>query len=116
MYRLSVIFGETDTNWAFLFRTKDKADSILALRTATPHTKVIFDDDFGQHAEIEASCIKGVMLENLDESRMAAVEMGLHQARVQAKAQELAKTDPILRAAMTANSRGPSVLTPHFPQ
>jgi len=48
------------------------------------------------------------MLENLDESQLAYIEMALHQARVQAKANERAQSDSVLRNA----KRGPAVITP----
>jgi hypothetical protein len=114
MHRLTVIFGHAGINWAFLFRQKETADAIISGRKASPNTTWIINDDFGQHAEIQAPEVQAFMLEDMALSRMAAVESGLHQARVQAKAQEMAKSDPILRTAMRPQS--PSVLTPHFPQ
>ena len=114
MQRLTVVFGPSGINWAFLFRTKESADTFVAARHASPANNWVITDDFGQHAEIKATDVQAYMLEDMDLSRMAAVETGLHQARVQAKAQEMAKADPVLRNAMRPQS--PGVLTPHFPQ
>ncbi len=114
MHRLTIIFGAAGINWAFLFRQKETADACIEARLASPANNWVITDDFGQHAEIKSSEVLGYMLEDMNLSRMAAVETGLHQARVQAKAQEMAKSDPILRTAMRGNS--PGVLTPHFPQ
>ena len=116
MFRLSVVFGKQDTNWAFLYKTKEAAQAVVDAHVASPHTRWIIKDDFGQTASVPDANMASYMLEELDVSRMAAVEMALHQARIQAKAQEMAKTDPVLKTAM--NSRGPSVLTPQygFPQ
>lgn len=114
MHRLTIIFGPTGINWAFLFRQKQTADDCIQARRASPANNWVVTDDFGQYAEIKSTEVHGYMLEDMHLSSMAAVEMGLHQARVQAKAQEMAKTDPIIRTAMRPQS--PGVLTPHFPQ
>lgn len=114
MHRLTVVFGPTGINWAFLFRQKETAEKCISARHASPANNWLITDDFGQHAEIRSADVQGYMLEDMALSRMAAVETGLHQARVQAKAQEAAKTDPVLRAAMRGPQ--PGVLTPNFPQ
>jgi hypothetical protein len=108
MYSLTVVFGTPATSWRFLFRSKEKAEQAIGLISDHPTQDLHIADDFGQSADIKALTIHGRMLENLDESQNAYVEMALHNARVQAKAQERAKADPAIRAAQ----RGPAVLAP----
>jgi len=116
MHRLTIVFGNAGINWAFMFRQKETADACIQAHRSSPVGNWTITDDFGQYAEIKATEIQGYMLDDMNLSRMAAVETGLHQARVQAKAQEMAKSDPILRVAMRMSSNSPGVLTPHFPQ
>jgi len=77
-------------------------------RTDHPTQDMIITDDFGQHAEIRSTSIHGIMIENLDETKLVAIEMMLHDARIRATAQQRAQSDTQLRATQ----RGPSVLTP----
>jgi hypothetical protein len=118
MYSLTVIFGPETTSLRFLFRKKEAMEAMMHLRIASPNTEWKVSDDFGQTAEFKAGIIHAVVAEDLSSSLMAAVEMGLHQARVQAKAQEMAQQDPMLRnmARGGGNSRGPGIISPHFPQ
>ena len=52
------------------------------------------------------------MFEDLDQSKLANIELFLHQQRVQVAAQKAAQSDPGLKASSLMN--GPSVLTPNF--
>lgn len=56
------------------------------------------------------SSIHAVMLEDMQQSKLASVAMALHEARVRNEAMKAAQTDPQLRAAQM--NQGPSVITP----
>jgi hypothetical protein len=106
VHRMTVVFGPTSLG--FLFKTKEKADAHRNFRTDHPTQDLIIDDDFGSHAEIKAMSIHGIIIEDLDVSKLANVEMMLHEARSRSSAQHRAQSDPALRAVR----QGPSVLTP----
>lgn len=108
MYSLTVTFGPGPTVWRFLFRTKERAESYSAVSSMIPNNDLHIEDDFGQVGDIKAPTIHGRMLENMDELLLAYVEMALHNARVQSKAQTRAESDP----ALNRMTRGPAVLTP----
>ena len=67
-------------------------------------------DDFEQRVSLSRAANYGVMLENFDKAKLAAVEFGMHNARTQAAFQTRAQADPSLRT-----QRGPAVLTPMGP-
>lgn len=68
-------------------------------------------DDFGQSAHIDLEQLHGVMLEDMEQSKLAHIERALHQGRTQAKAQEMAADDAVLKAARFRQGSTP-VLTP----
>lgn len=106
MHSLTVIFGPASLR--FLFKSKEKADTFRAFRSDHPAQDLIIDDDFGQHAEIKALSIHGIIVEDMDQARLAGVEMTLHNTRIHALATQRAQSDPALRAA----HRGPGVISP----
>ena len=108
MYSLTVTFGPGPTVWRFLYRTKEKAESYNAMPGIMPTQDWHIEDDFGQVADIKAPAVHARMLENMDESLLAYVEMALHNARIQSKAQSRAEGDQTINP----RSRGPAVLTP----
>ena len=106
MHSLTVLVGPA--SWRFLFKSKERADHFKNFKSDHPTQDLTIDDDFGQHAEIKAMSIHGIMIENLDETKLVAVEMMLHDARIRASASQRAQSDTQLRAAQ----RGPAVLSP----
>jgi hypothetical protein len=54
-------------------------------------------DDYGQTCMVKLADVKGCMLEDMDRSQLGDIEMRLHGARTQAKAQGRAQADPGLR-------------------
>lgn len=106
MHSLTVLVGPA--SWRFLFRSKEHAEHFKNFKTDHPTQDLVIDDDFGQHAEIKAMAIHGIMIEDLDQTKLVAVEMMLHDARIRASAQQRAQSDTQLRATQ----RGPQVLTP----
>ena len=106
MFCLNVALG--NTSWRLLFRDEEKAQeafSIFVKRYAPQFTVV---DDFGQTLVAQAESVHGAMLEDMDKTKMAHVEMALHQARTQNLATKMAQTDPSLKTP----AMGPSVLNP----
>ena len=102
MFSLTVAFGPGPMVWTLMFKTEETA--VFArntLQEAKNNGSCDFElvDDFGQECEIKASETHGWMLENLEQSKLAHIERALHQARTQAKGQELAETDPVLKHA-----------------
>jgi hypothetical protein len=110
MYAVNISLGATV--WRLLFRDIQKAKNAFDSFKEIPVEvgTVVGEDDFGQHCVLDRASINGVMFEDLDQSKLANIELFLHQQRVQVAAQKAAQADPGLRASTAMNS--PSVLTP----
>ena len=118
MYSVSVSFGVVC--WRLLYKTEEKAHEHFNFVTETIHDdktknfnvneKIKLEDDFGQRCSIKGSEISGVMLEDMDQSKVGAIEMALHNARTQNSAQRQAESDPTLRASRMAP--GPAIISP----
>lgn len=111
MYSLSIHFGPSPVPAQFLFKDKEKAEAAykqIDTHIKTGHMSRI-EDDFGQVGTIGS--IHGYILEDMDLGEEARIQRGLSQARGQAKANERARTDPILMRA-AAQQRSPSMITP----
>lgn len=118
MHCLSIVFNAgSPVMWKLLFREKENAESALN------HLLLVFNqqdvssadriglvDDFGQTVNIKAASLDGCMLEDLDQSKLAHIEMSLHEAKTRAKAQKQAQTDPELRTSQMM--QGMPVLSP----
>ena len=106
MHSITVIVGSASLR--FLFKSKEKAETFKNFKTDHPTQDLHIDDDFGQHGEFKATSIHGVLIEDMDVSKLAAVEIMLHNTRIQATAQHRAQSDSQLRSAQ----QGPRVLSP----
>lgn len=122
MFSLTISFGPGPTMWTLMWRDKEKADAAYdnyahGVPVNIENDSLVLDltDDFGQRARIHRADIHGVMLEDMDQSKLAHIERALHQARTQAKGQEMASADSTLRAAAARQAGGPSILTPGIP-
>lgn len=107
MFTLSVVFGHASIG--FMFKTKEaaeNADAILNMSVSMGGTATIVDD-FGQRGSFKPASIHGVILEDMDQSKLARAEQMVHQALTQAVAQNLAKAKPELRVNNT-----PAVINP----
>lgn len=103
MYSVAVVFGPTATMWVFLFKNKDSAETaanLLGYDGDDPAVPVTITDDFGQSAVINPASIHAFMLEDMTESAEGAIARGIHQAKTQARGNQLASADPELRAAV----------------
>lgn len=116
MFSLTIAFGETPAMWRLLFKTEESArntyDSFLKTPGSSFTVGVNATDDFGQSCYVDPQSILALMLEDLDQSKLAGVEMMLHNARTQAQAQAQARTEPALRQA---GGGGPGVFVPSMP-
>lgn len=112
MFSLSIMLGSGQ--WRLLFKTEEKAIGALNfISEPTPEDFVgrrRLEDDFGQIVICGEKTVLACLLEDLNQSKLAAVELTLHDARIRAKATQAAQTDPAMREASRAP--GPSVLTP----
>lgn len=106
--------------WRLLYKTQEKAEAAfkdMEARLGQDKTtefgvlpRTTYSDDFGQRACLCVAEITGVMLEDLDQSKLGNIEMGLHQQRTQIGFQQRAQSDPILRAANAV--RSPAMIDP----
>ena len=110
MFCLNIALG--NTSWRLLFKDAEKAkaayDNLKPLPMSPANIQV--EDDFGQTACLSMSSIQGLMLEDMDKTKLAHVEMALHQARTQNLATKMAQSDQGLRAS--SMMQGPAVLNP----
>ena len=118
MFAITIAFGTQ--SWRLLYKTQEKAEEHYKIATSpvdkTQHfnvgTWLELIDDFGQRACVSLGAIAGVMLENLDESKVGNIEMGLHNQRTQVSFQQRAEQDPTIRAAAAVRS---PILSPMGP-
>lgn len=113
MHSLTICLGLT--SWTLLFKTEERSKSAYELFSNPLVENLIVTDDFGQCINAKASSIHGFVLEDMETSQGAAVERGLHQARAQAKAQERAMADPIIKESIRRQQMGPAVYQPGMP-
>jgi len=110
MYSLSIHFGPNAMVWAFLFKEKEKADTVYEkLVTGDSSIVHVVEDDFGQRGVIQGE-IHGSLLEDLDLVEEARILRSLANARGEVKARQRAATDPVIRTS----AQGASVLQPRF--
>lgn len=120
MHLLTVVFGPASVSW--LFQKEELANSIFSQieQAKKDKTAVAFTDEFGQRAVLDGASIYGLLIEDMEKSKLARVEHMLHNTRVQSLANKMAQSDPALKAAML--SQGPAMLSPmgglngRFPQ
>lgn len=106
MISITVIVG--NTSFPLLYRTEEAAKA--AVETIYDGAGFSVSDDFGQTFHGTLANIRGLLVEDLDKSRLARIEMGLHNARTQIAMNKQAETDPMLRQARM--QQGPSVISP----
>lgn len=109
MYSLTISFGMNgQMPWVFLYKTEETAKQAAQSKTNTAWWHVT--DDFGQEGQFRVTDIHGILLENLELSKMAHVERGLHNLRTQIKADQMADADPTVKTARMR--QGAAMLTP----
>ena len=113
MFSLTIVFGPGPMVWTLMFKTAEVAISNKNKLDADAEGNIDLVDDFGQSCSIRSEEIHGWMLEDLEQSKLAHIERALHQTRVKVKADEMARADPVIRAAaMQGNS---PILQPAMP-
>ena len=115
MYSLSIYFGPNAMVWALLFKEEARAGAAYNAYVGnkmdgTKADILIGADDFGQSYAIPFNDIHGVLLEDLDLVEEARIQRSLAEAHVKVKLDQRAKTDPLIRQAMSNQS--PSILSP----
>jgi len=118
MFCMTIVFGASPVPWTLLFKTQEAFnDAIIALKSPATFDSKDFDltDDYGQHVCIKREAIQGIMFEDMTKSKLAHIERGMHQMRVQIEADNLAKADPSVMAYMRSRQGGPSVISPFGP-
>lgn len=113
MHLLTIIFGPTPTPWSLLYQKQKLAEATFYRIESAKQSDAQFIslvDEFGQLATFDVSSIHGFMLEDMEKSKLAHIERGLHQARTQARAQQAAAADPVLKNA--AMMQSPPMLSP----
>ncbi|MFA5897705.1 MAG: hypothetical protein WC829_01200 [Hyphomicrobium sp.] len=108
MFCLNIALG--NTSWRLLFKTEDRARLVYEVISNPVIENLILDDDFGQQLCAKVAHIHGFMLEDMDKTKLAHVEMALHQARTQILATKMAQSDQGLRTS--SMMQGPAVLNP----
>lgn len=113
MHTISVWFGQSPMPWTLVYNDHEKADTQYRnfLNPDVPATTVEFSDDYGQKLFLDRTNVLGVLLEDIKQSALAKIEMGLHNARTQAQAQSRAQGDQVLRLN---GAGGPPMLSPMF--
>jgi hypothetical protein len=96
--------------WALMFKTKEAANKAWAHITKDTDPVMVLADDFGQQVAITLNKLTGAVLEDLNQTKLAHIERGLHEARTRAKMQQDAQADPVLRTA--AMIQGPAMISP----
>jgi len=76
----------------------------------TVMTPVLIQDDFGR--SIFIATLNGAVFEDMNAAQEGQIEIGLHQARGQVKAQQRGASDPVLQAAHRLQQGGPAILSP----
>lgn len=118
MYSVSIAFSVVC--WRLLYKTEEKANEHFNFISDALHgdktmdfsvnQRISLEDDFGQRCSLRTKDIGGVMVENMDQSKLGNIEVMLHNARTQTTAQRQAETDPVLRASRPHAS--PAIISP----
>ena len=103
MYCVNVALG--NVCWRLLYKEEEKAKSVFDSLKRLPigQASIIVEDDFGSTLDATMGSIHGVMYEDLDKTKMANVELHMHQQRVNVMCQKAAQADPSLRASQRGN-------------
>lgn len=110
MFSLTIALGSI--TWRLMFVKEDTAVNAYhrLVGETTDIDPISIEDDFGQTLCARRMSISGFMLEDLDKSALAAIEMGLHQTRTQIKGQQMADADQVIKQARARQNMG--VLAP----
>jgi hypothetical protein len=105
MFSLTIVFGPSGSAVALLFKDEERVKAVLqppGMAMGLPTAWFETEDDFGQSVRIKTDAIHGMCVEDLSKNGDAQAERMVCQARAQAKAQNIANSDPGLRLMQTA--------------
>ena len=102
MFLLTVVFGENDTLWQACF---DNEKSMLDAAFEAGILKQCFTDDYGTEIFLPKRAT-AFQVRDTSKAQLAEIEMMLHNARTQNKAQRAAATDPTLSVPQLAVPTG----------
>lgn len=115
MFCITLKFKQDAAPWTLLYKNEATAvkwwDAYIVAR-ASSNPGIAMSDDFGQSLLVDPTCVAGSMFEDLDKSMLAHIERGLHNARTQAKAQQIALNDPVLKTAAMTRGQQPGIFDP----
>jgi hypothetical protein len=123
MHMITVSFGSSSC--PLLFKTKEAAEaaweaittlrfspvesgSMESMRQPNAQYATRVTDDFGRQVCIWN--LNGAIMEDMAVAQEGQIEVGLHQARTQVKANQRGQNDPTLRASQLA--QGPAMINP----
>lgn len=112
MFCITIALKDTPAPWTLLYKDEALAQADWDNYKNNPAENISLGDDFGQVAQVNRACVAGAMFEDLDKSMLAHIERGLHNARTQAKAQQIAMNDPVLKTAAMTRGQGPGIFDP----
>lgn len=117
MFSLTIVFGPVPCSLLYSdeehFKAAIAACSASAKTTSFEGDDLKLEDDFGQGVCIKRASIHGFSYEDMNKTKIARIERGLHDMRVQIEANDRGRTDPKISNAMRA-AAGPGVLSPAF--
>lgn len=103
MFSITFVIGGGFISWRLLFQSEENARKAWTAAHEAYHRnglavgRLELTDDFGQELNVVAQDLHGCMLEDMTKSQLATIEIMLHNARVQSKANSRAAGDPALR-------------------
>lgn len=114
MFCITIKFKNEPSSWTLLYNSDEamRAAWSRSSRETDSGMHYILADEFGQECSIPTACVAAVMLEDLNKSMLAHVERAIHNARTQAKAQQLALSDPVLKTAAMTRGQSPAMFSP----
>lgn len=105
MFILTVVFGANDTQWQLCF---DNEESMTNAAFQAGVLKLSFRDDYGAEISLSKQAT-AFQVRDTSKAQVAEIEMMLHNARTQNKAQRAAATDPTLSVPQLAVPNGAGV-------
>lgn len=109
MFSLSIALGSI--TWQLLYNKEEDANK--AYDELAVCDTIVLIDDFGQRFRAERTDVHGCLLEDMDKSALARIELGLHNMRMQIKGGQMADNDPAIKEARRRQSMG--VISPMGP-
>lgn len=110
MYAVNFIFKNNSVSMGFTFKAHKNAHDLVKQAEPLIGTPggigkgLVIKDDFACIGKVDMAEVAAVVMNDLKEEFDKQGEVGLMQARAQAKAQQMAKSDHALRIIQPANS------------